>query len=368
MVKIIQTKYIKQLFIFLVFASLLSYQQNANAGSADEVSKKNFKRSKTSISTVQQIMSNNGIPGDIVGLVGGDMSNPLTSQVLAVAVGNKSRPGCAKCDSYYTNFRNSEVALYSILTTENENNDVSYMATVMAMDTLSLLVSLIDELIDIGNASVTPNETHYVEITVGWYEQKDVFDQLLNYLTNRIQTGEHGRVGMRNDDPEDSYAKEKKPLETLKSAFDSGNQDAKVASNFLDGGPLLQSKDKCSDLFCSLYMLRIENPDISIQQFVVRQLELNEIYAEDIKMVEFVKGWMGFYTKQQQQDYLIRLWRQEEQSNFHSVINSLRQSRAATQTVLPGIDPNAGQQQQQQQEQQPVIDPDCVFAPSLPQC
>ena len=362
MVKIIQTKYIKQLFIFLVFASLLSYQQNANAGSADEVSKKNFKRSKTSISTVQQIMSNNGIPGDIVGGVGGDMSNPLTSQVLAVAVGNKSRPRCAKCDSYYTNFRNSEVALYSILTTENENNDVSYMATVMAMDTLSLLVSLIDELIDIGNASVTPNETHYVEITVGWYEQKDVFDQLLNYLTNRIQTGEHGRVGMRNDDP-DSYAKEKKPLETLKSAFDSGNQDAKVASNFLDGGPLLQSKDECSDLFCSLYMQRIKNPDLPIHQFVVRELTLNEIYSEAYGMVEYIRALTNNNTAEEY--WLLDLWNEGNDNRYKSAIYSLRQSRAATQTVLPGNDPNAGQQQQQQQ---PVISEECQMAPSMPGC
>jgi hypothetical protein len=36
----------------------------------------------------------------------------------------------------------------------------------------------------------------------------------------------------------------------------------------------------------------------------------------------------------------------------------------ATETVLPGNDPNAGQQQQQE----PVISEECRMAPSLPGC
>ena len=51
--------------------------------------------------------------------------------------------------------------------------------------------------------------------------------------------------------------------------------------------------------------------------------------------------------------------------NINAHLNSLRQSRAATETVLPGNDPNAGQQQQQQE---PVISEECRMAPSMPGC
>ena len=49
MVKLVQAKYIKQLFIFLVFALLFSYQQNAKAESG-------------SLNAAIQIMMNNGVP------------------------------------------------------------------------------------------------------------------------------------------------------------------------------------------------------------------------------------------------------------------------------------------------------------------
>ena len=47
------------------------------------------------------------------------------------------------------------------------------------------------------------------------------------------------------------------------------------------------------------------------------------------------------------------------------LLNTLRQSRAATETVLPGNDPNTGQQQQQQQQQPSE---ECRMFPSLPGC
>ena len=53
-----------------------------------------------------------------------------------------------------------------------------------------------------------------------------------------------------------------------------------------------------------------------------------------------------------------------EGESVNETLNSLRQSRAGTQTVLPGNDPNAGQQQQQE----PVISEECRMAPSLPGC
>ena len=49
MVKLVQAKYIKQLFIFLVFTFLFSYQQNAKAESG-------------SLNAAIQIMMNNGVP------------------------------------------------------------------------------------------------------------------------------------------------------------------------------------------------------------------------------------------------------------------------------------------------------------------
>ena len=50
MVKLIQAKYIKQLFIFLVFALLFSYQQNAKADT------------DRSLTAAMRIMANNNFP------------------------------------------------------------------------------------------------------------------------------------------------------------------------------------------------------------------------------------------------------------------------------------------------------------------
>jgi hypothetical protein len=123
----------------------------------------------------------------------------------------------------------------------------------------------------------------------------------------------------------------------------------KSDSDYLSGRALQQTPE-CSNLFCSLYTLRRENPDVSINEFVMTQMQINEFYDKAI-------GDPTPAVREMVNNFVIG-------DNINAHLNSLRQSRAATETVLPGNDPNAGQQQQQE----PVISEECRMAPSMPGC
>ena len=142
MVKLIQAKYIKQLFIFLFFASLLSYQQNAKA------------EQQNSRDVVIQIMVNTNLDTNVINSAGSDavltensLSRPVLG-LLAVAVSGED-------NSLLDNYFESNLAFNSVLQadTVTYDSEVKSAATIVTVDAMALLVSLIDELIVLGETA-----------------------------------------------------------------------------------------------------------------------------------------------------------------------------------------------------------------------
>lgn len=145
MVKLVQAKYIKQLFIFLFFASLLSYQQNAKAENSRDV--------------VIQIMANTNLDTNLVSDAASEAlfvsENPLNSSVLgllAVAVSGED-------NILLGNYFESRLAFNSVLQADTvtydslTDSEVKSAATIVTVDAMALLVSLIDELIVLGETA-----------------------------------------------------------------------------------------------------------------------------------------------------------------------------------------------------------------------
>ena len=336
MVKLIQAKYIKQLFIFLVFALLFSYQKNATA---------DIDRSLTA---AIRIMGNNDVPVSLSvnEMRSGELNNRHLGLLSYAVAGD---------DAYLmSNFIESQDAFASMLRADVETYTDSRFAasTVMTVDALSLLVGLIDELIDIGGRTgmdiqreeVAGSEAYNPIIVqaVGLGQiaaYSELFDGYRAFLRNSIRTAEFDRTGTITRDA----------ISELKGAFES-------STDYLRGRALQQTPE-CSNLFCSLYTLRLENPDVSINDFVTRQIQINEFYDASLLNNMLAPGERGTSLRRRI-NFIITT-----QRVINLDLNSLRQSRAATETVLPGNDPNAGQQQQQQQ-----VSEECRMAPSLPQC
>ena len=319
MVKLVQAKYIKQLFIFLVFAFLFSYQQNAKAESG-------------SLNAAIQIMINNGVPtNEIIGTVGPEVEwNNLEGVLglLSYAIAGE--------DNYLMdNYTESEMAFISVLKSDTDTYEAlgNAAATVMAVDALSLLASLIDELIVLGATTDmesrravvagddSGNNNPIVVQAAGLgqiAEYSALFEGYRSFLRSNLNTT-YRRIGRAN----------RNPIIEMRKAFYSD-------TNYLSGRALQQTPE-CSSLFCSLYTLRLENPDVSINEFVMRQMQINEFYDMAI----------GDPTPaiREMTDYF------DIRDAINPNLNSLRQSRAATETVLPGNDPNAGQQQQQEEQE-----------------
>ena len=331
MVKLVQAKYIKQLFIFLVFTFLFSYQQNAKAESG-------------SLNAAIQIMMNNGVPTNEINANVGPEWNIEVLGLLSFAIAGE--------DNYLMdNYTESEKAFISVLESDTDTYEAkrSAAATVMAVDALSLLVSLVDELIVLGattdmesRRAVVANDVHGnnnpIVVQAAGLGQISAYSELFewyrSFLRGNLNTT-YVRIGRANRDP----------LREMRRAFTSN-------SDYLSGRALLQTPE-CSSLFCSLYTLRIEEPNIPINLFVIRQMQVNEYYASFNSF--------GTLGSREERDYI-------RGANFRDVnetLNSLRQSRAATETVLPGNDPNP---YQEPVEQAPVISEECRMAPSLPGC
>ena len=334
MVKLVQAKYIKQLFIFLVFTFLLSYQQNAKAESG-------------SLNAAFQIMMNNGVPtNEIYANVGPEVDgikkwNIDVLGLLSFAIAGE--------DNYLMdNYTESERAFISVLESDTDTYEAkrSAAATVMAVDALSLLVSLVDELIVLGattdmesRRAVVANDVHGnnnpIVVQAAGLGQISAYSELFewyrSFLRGNLNTT-YVRIGRANRDP----------LREMRRAFTSN-------SDYLSGRALLQTPE-CSSLFCSLYTLRREYPDISINEFTFTQILRNERYEA------FSGDNPGRDSREGVQDYILG-----DEINRH--LNSLRQSRAATETVLPGNDPNP-----YQAPEAPEISDECRMAPSLPGC
>jgi hypothetical protein len=334
MVKLVQAKYIKQLFIFLFFASLLSYQQNAKAENSRDV--------------VIQIMANTNLDTNLVSDAASEAlfvsENPLNSSVLgllAVAVSGED-------NILLGNYFESRLAFNSVLQADTvtydslTDSEVKSAATIVTVDAMALLVSLIDELIVLGETANMDSQREDVagseaynpivaaSVALGQIAAySEVFEGFRGFIRSGLDnTSSAGRSGIK----------------AMRGAFDSGR-------DYLSGDALQQTPE-CSSLFCSLYTLRLENPDESVDEFAMSQILMNEFFDGLINPGRNIRHAV---------DRLI------DGAAVNDTLNSLRQSRAATETVLPGNDPNAVQQQQQQQ-QEPVISEECRMAPSLPGC
>ena len=336
MVKLVQAKYIKQLFIFLFFASLLSYQQNAKAENSRDV--------------VIQIMVNTNLDTNVINSAGSDavltensLSRPVLG-LLAVAVSGED-------NSLLDNYFESNVAFNSVLQadTVTYDSEVQSAATIVTVDAMALLVSLIDELIVLGETANMDSQREDVAGSEAYnpiVAASVALGQIAVY--SEVFEGFRGFIRSQLDNTYSAGLTDRNGINAMRGAFDSGR-------DYLSGDALQQTPE-CSSLFCSLYTMRLENPDESVDEFVMSQILMNEIF--DGNIVDNPSRDVREYV-----DHFI------EGDAVNETLNSLRQSRAGTQTVLPGNDPNAGQQQQQQQQQQePVISEECRMAPSLPGC
>ena len=333
MVKLIQAKYIKQLFIFLVFALLFSYQQNVKADT------------DRSLTAAMRIMADKNFPLDTIRSA--DRLDSYAFGLLSFAVAGDD-------GSLFSNFILSENAFAAMLSADDQTYRDSRFAasTVMTVDALSLLASLIDELIALGDTTgmdiqreeVAGSEAYnpIVVQAVGLDQiaaYSELFEGYRSFLRNSIRNAEYDRTRTITRDA----------ISELRGAFES-------SSDYLSGRALQQTPE-CSNLFCSLYTLRLENPDVSINDFVTRQIQINEFYDASLLNNMLAPGERGTSLRRRI-NFIITT-----QRVINLDLNSLRQSRAATETVLPGNDPNPYQAPEAAE-----ISDECRMAPSLPGC
>ena len=318
MVKLIQAKYIKHLLMLTAFAFLFSYQQNVKADTDG------------SLTAAIRIMAMNGVSASSMQAVGELDANAFGLLTFAVA----------REDTYLlNNFLASQEAFSSVLR-EDSVESIDAAATVMVVDTLSLLVSLIDELIVLGRTTPIDANNPIVSLAAGLGQigaYAELFEEYQSFLRNGLDLIFHQQDyrGLSGTGPRNTR--------DMRKAFKS-RHDYLVDRSF-------RQTSECSSLFCSLYTLRIEEPNIPINLFVIRQMQVNEYYASFNSF--------GTLGSREERDYI-------RGANFRDVnetLNSLRQSRAATETVLPGNDPNP-----YQAPEAPEISDECRMAPSLPGC
>ena len=318
MVKLIQAKYIKHLLMLTAFAFLFSYQQNVKADTDG------------SLTAAIRIMAMNGVSASSMQAVGELDANAFGLLTFAVA----------REDTYLlNNFLASQEAFSSVLR-EDSVESIDAAATVMVVDTLSLLVSLIDELIVLGRTTPIDANNPIVSLAAGLGQigaYAELFEEYQSFLRGGLDLIFHQQDyrGLSGTGPRNTR--------DMRKAFKSRH-------DYL-GDRSFRQTSECSSLFCSLYTLRIEEPNIPINLFVIRQMQVNEYYASFNSF--------GTLGSREERDYI-------RGANFRDVnetLNSLRQSRAATETVLPGNDPNP-----YQAPEAPEISDECRMAPSLPGC
>mgnify|MGYP001020662067 CR=1 FL=1 len=317
MVKLIQTKYIKHLFILTAFAFLLSYQQVA--------------KTITSASDLLDI---------IISEKGFDTSGEENTKLIyaSIIISDNVADDYGGVDTL-RDFIGTQQAFNSVLADSSSDPVILDEAgTLVVVQALSLMVGMMDIIIerysdmsrereaifdDDGNNPIAAQMTGLGQIAA--YEE--LFSMYLDFLNDYINE----RTSSRG-------------IQIIRNAFESGD-------DYTNGGRAFRQTPECSSLFCSLYTLRRENPDTYITEFVAKQMQINEYFADAVE------------DARPELRVLVEGFNVE---STNETLNSLRQSRAATETVLPGNDPNAGQQQQQQQQQQ--VSEECRMAPSLPGC
>ena len=317
MVKLIQTKYIKHLFILTAFAFLLSYQQVA--------------KTITSASDLLDIiLSEKGY------------DKPLTQHnkllFATIIISDNVADNYEGVDTL-KDFRASQNAFFYVRSHSTDPEIIDEAATLVVVQALSLMVGMMDILIedgerysdmlfereaifdDDGNNPLAAQMTGLSQIAA--YEE--LFSMYLDFLNEMIENHH-------------SY----KGIQIIRNAFES--QD-----DYLNGNRAFRQTPECSNLFCSLYTLRQENPDTYITEFVAKQMQINEYFANAVE------------DARPELRVLVEGFNVE---GTNETLNSLRQSKVPSASKTPDAPPAPPLNI----PETPLISDDCKMAPSLPGC
>jgi len=315
MVKLIQTKYIKHLFILTAFAFLLSYQQVA--------------KTITSASDLLDI---------ILSEKGFDTSGEENTKLIyaSIIISDNVADDYGGVDTL-RDFIGTQQAFNSVLADSSSDPVILDEAgTLVVVQALSLMVGMMDIIIerysdmsrereaifdDDGNNPIAAQMTGLGQIAA--YEE--LFSMYLDFLNDYINE----RTSSRG-------------IQIIRNAFESGD-------DYTNGGRAFRQTPECSSLFCSLYTLRRENPDTYITEFVAKQMQINEYFADAVE------------DARPELRVLVEGFNVE---STNETLNSLRQSKVPN----PSKTPDAPPAPPQNIPETPVISDDCKMAPSLPGC
>ena len=315
MVKLIQTKYIKHLFILTAFAFLLSYQQVA--------------KTITSASDLLDI---------IISEKGFDTSGEENTKLIyaSIIISDNVADDYGGVDTL-RDFIGTQQAFNSVLADSSSDPVILDEAgTLVVVQALSLMVGMMDIIIerysdmsrereaifdDDGNNPIAAQMTGLGQIAA--YEE--LFSMYLDFLNDYIVE----RTSSRG-------------IQIIRNAFESGD-------DYTNGGRAFRQTPECSNLFCSLYTLRRENPDTYITEFVAKQMQINEYFADAVE------------DARPELRVLVEGFNVE---STNETLNSLRQSKVPN----PSKTPDAPPAPPQNIPETPLISDDCKMAPSLPGC
>ena len=318
MVKLIQTKYIKHLFILTAFAFLLSYQQVA--------------KTITSASDLLDI---------ILSEQGFDTSVKESSKLFfATIIISDNVADDYEGEDTLKDFVGSQQAFNSILADSSSDPVILDEAgTLVVVQALSLVVGMMDIIIEDGK--------RYSDMS---REREAIFDDDANNPIAALATG-LGQIAeyeelfsMYLDFLNDYIVKRtsSRGIQIIRNAFESGD-------DYTNGNRAFRQTPECSSLFCSLYTLRRENPDTYITEFVVKQMQINEYFADAVE------------DARPELRVLVEGFNVE---GTNETLNSLRQSKVPNPSKTPDVPPASPQNI----PETPVISDDCKMAPSLPGC
>jgi hypothetical protein len=315
MVKLIQTKYIKHLFILTAFAFLLSYQQVA--------------KTITSASDLLDI---------ILSEKGFDTSGEENTKLIyaSIIISDNVADDYGGVDTL-RDFIGTQQAFNSVLADSSSDPVILDEAgTLVVVQALSLMVGMMDIIIerysdmsrereaifdDDGNNPIAAQMTGLGQIAA--YEE--LFSMYLDFLNDYINE----RTSSRG-------------IQIIRNAFESGD-------DYTNGGRAFRQTPECSSLFCSLYTLRRENPDTYITEFVAKQMQINEYFADAVE------------DARPELRVLVEGFNVE---STNETLNSLRQSKVPNPSKTPDVPPAPPQNI----PETPLISDDCKMAPSLPGC
>ena len=328
MVNLFQIKFIKQVIMLLTVALLLPYQQVSNAGAAIRGGQADIDGYIESFEhlIVDNLDGSADLFRDSEGILVIDLpdaDDPSTR--VAAVIDFKAALG----GGYLEDYTSSIAALNTINSSAViDTTAQTQLLALREIDAMSLLVTAIDGMIGVaddlrriyarGNIGEIPPYGGGLdnESVIGFSNTMyNIFEAIFDDLLNEINTQAGGGV--------------------------------------LNPSIMFPQTPDCNGLFCSLYTLRNEIPDESIDSFIYTELAVRDtILSEDRFLID------GFGLEAMSS----RAFANQIGRQSNGALDTLRQSRAATEIVLPGNDPNAGYVA----PVAPVapVDP-CIEAPSL---